>query len=180
MLTEELLEQRSIQPGVLYEKLADQAREIYNRGKTLPVIIFDLDYTLFDLRPRVMKILADMLMDPPVELEDETKAAIAQIKPRLMIIRIFCQFSGQRQERIFAGGIGLQLVQICVTVTTEADDPVHFGAVRFQDQDGRETPYRTFLSKLLGSLILAAVHFGKHKQFVDLCFLLIHLEDRPV
>ncbi len=86
MLTPEALEQRAIEPSVLYEQLVDRTSDIFNRGKVLPLIIADLDDTLLDRRPRMMKILADLIMDqnPEIPLTDDVRMKVANIKPRTM------------------------------------------------------------------------------------------------
>jgi hypothetical protein len=86
MLTPEILEQRAVEPSALFAQLEERARDIYNRGKTLPLLIVDLDDTLLDKRPRVMKVLSDLIMDqnPEIPLTDDVRAKIAEIKPRTM------------------------------------------------------------------------------------------------
>ncbi|MCB2211088.1 hypothetical protein KQI52_03130 [bacterium] len=86
MLNADDLQNRTIHPAELFEQLADKSREIFNRGKTLPLVVVDVDDCLLDKRPRVMKVLADLIMDqnPEIPLTDEHRTAIASIKPRTM------------------------------------------------------------------------------------------------
>lgn len=86
MLNDTILAERTIEPGALFEKVADRTRDIFNRGKTLPIVIVDLDDTLLDRRPRIMKVLADLIMDqnPEIPLTDDVRMKIAEIKPRTM------------------------------------------------------------------------------------------------
>lgn len=78
--------ERMTDTAPIYDRLADRAREIYSSGKSLPIVIVDIDDTLFDRRPRWMKILADLLTDESGDtpLTDEHRALIAKIKPRTM------------------------------------------------------------------------------------------------
>ncbi|MBS1260936.1 MAG: hypothetical protein MAG453_00253 [Calditrichaeota bacterium] len=84
-LTAETLAARAVDPAQLHAELAERARDIFNAGRQLPIVIYDLGFTLFDSRPRVMKLLADLILSPDAaELADDVRAAVASIRPRMM------------------------------------------------------------------------------------------------
>lgn len=54
-----------------------------------PVIVYDLDATLFDNRPRVMQIVADLLLTPEAAaFPVEVRRAVGSISPRSMKYRL--------------------------------------------------------------------------------------------
>lgn len=68
-------------PDEVLSELSERVKALHQEGIRFPVIVYDLDATLFDNRPRVLKILENTLAQPEAEkLPAEVVAAVRRIQ----------------------------------------------------------------------------------------------------
>lgn len=79
---------RKVEPEEAFDIIAARVREERDKGN-VPVIVYDLDATLFDNRSRVIKIIADLLMsEEGAKLPEDIRQKVLGIKPRNLRYRL--------------------------------------------------------------------------------------------
>lgn len=76
-----------LSPALVLSRLTKDAIRELDAGNT-PLVVLDLDATLFDNRPRIIKILKDTIREDGMDLPDDVIAAVNSIDYQRMVYRV--------------------------------------------------------------------------------------------